>query len=116
MRKSVVMLMLLLVGLLAMATVSAVDNNLTDDVVGIEINDEISVNSVDTTDVPISNDKNSSQEVNDIDSKNDNEEILSSVENKYVLCDSPPYNAYSVNISNVVINYGSDATILMSFE
>lgn len=114
MRKSVVMLMLLLVGLLAMATVSAVDNNLTDDVVGIEINDEISVNSVDTTDVPISNDKNSSQEVNDINSKNDNEEILSSVENKDVLCDSPPYNAYSVNVSNVVINYGSDATILMN--
>lgn len=114
MRKSVVMLMLLLVGLLAMATVSAVDNNLTDDVVGIEINDEISVNSVDTTEVPVSNDENSSPEVYDIDSKNDNEEILSSVENKDVLCDSPPYNAYSVNISNVVINYGSDATILMN--
>ena len=116
MRKSVVMLILLLVGLLAVASVSAADTNLTDNVVGIETNDEISDNSVDfnAKEVPVSNGQNSSLEIDDIDLKNDNEEMLSSVENEDVLCDSPPYDAYSVDVSNVIINYGSDATILMN--
>ena len=117
MRKSVVMLMLLLIGLLTMASVSAADN-ITDDVVSMEINDEISVNSVDfnATDVLVSNDQNSSHEVDDIDLKNDNGEILSSVENNNVLCDSPPYDAYSVDISENIIDYGTGGNIEMKIK
>lgn len=117
MRKSVVMLMLLLIGLLAVASVSAADN-ITDDVVGIETNDKISVNNVDfnATDVLVSNDQTSSLEVDDSDPKNDNEEMLSSVENKDVLCDSPPYDAYSVDVSENIIDYGTGGNIEMKIK
>ena len=79
------MLLFLFVGLLTVSSVGAADN-LTYDVVGIETNDEISDNGVEytVTDVSESNNQNSSLNIDDTNSinQNDNNVISCSVENK----------------------------------
>lgn len=102
-----------------MSSVGAADNQ-TADVVGIETNDEISDNgrAYTVTDVSESNNQNSSFNIEDTNSlnQNDNNLISCSVENKDTLCDSLPYDAYSVDVSEKIIDYGSGGNIEMKIK
>ena len=98
------MLSILFVGLVAVSAVGAADN-VTDDNVSVDNND---VNHVELT-----ND-NSSFEENTVVKENlkeDDNDALSCVEEDDVLGASPPYNKYSVSVSDTTMNYGASKSI-----
>ena len=116
--------------LLAVTVVNAADND-TADVVSVDVATDDVVNLDQTNDVvdegKISNENvNDNLELNDFDSsfetlnKSDevsdssDDEVLSYVNNDDLLSASPPYNKYSVSVSDTTINYASGGNIVIS--
>ena len=123
-KKVALILTLMLVGLLAVASVSAADN-LTCDDVGIEdISDEVitekthNVSNVDDILATSVGSSISDYEDNDnISSSNEEDDSLSlSLGEDDVLGSSSPSTAYNVNVSDVTMYYGANKTIWMSIN
>ena len=103
-KKAIMTLTLLIALLLVTSSVCATDNN-TDYVVSVE--EDIDISSVSTNYT-----NNQVNENNNVGLSN----LNSSFEkNNDILGDSPPYNAYSVDVDNdIIIDYGSNAHIVIN--
>lgn len=100
-KKILLMLVIFFVSLLAVSTVSAADNG-TDDIISDTNNIE---------DYKIIN-ENSNDDI--VLSSIDEDNVISTDENDGVLGASPPYNKYSVSVSDTTITYGSSGSIVIS--
>ena len=104
--------MIFLVSLLAISSVSATDN-ITDDTESI---DEQSITSIEPSEdiSSIESEKINDSYNEDVLKEDLNDEnILSSEVDEDILGASPPYNKYSVSISDYTMNYGTSKTVTM---
>ena len=112
--KKLIILAIFLVSLLAVSVVSAANNN-TSDIVSVDenINNSIGVDEAKLDEI---SSFETSDENNEISYFIENENISSLDDNEDILSSSPPYNAYSVSVSDVSINYGDSGSIKMSIN
>lgn len=97
--------------MLAFSAVSATED-IADDNITVVDDEDVSVESTD--DIESTAEKESSFEKTAVKEDVDDDEILSSVADEDVIGASPPYNKYSVSVSDVSMNYGTSKTITIS--
>ena len=122
--KKILIFVFILVCLFSISHVVANDVNETVMTNDVENDDLITVENQDVND--IDDDDENEIDLNEINSTDENyeitddvlcsqedDQILSYSENEEVLGASPPYNAYSVSVSDTTINYGSSGNIII---
>ena len=107
--KKIMLLTIFFVSLLAVSAVSAADNT-TEDAVFVEdaIDDAVSADSLKSV---VNDDK-----LDEMSCSSEDNSVLSLNQEDDILTSSPPYNKYSLSVSDVTINYGSSANVVVKID
>ena len=107
--KKIMLLTIFFVSLLAVSTVCAADNT-TEDAVFVEdaIDDAVSADSLKSV---VNDDK-----LDEMSCSSEDNSVLSLNQENDILTSSPPYNKYSVSVSDVTMNYGSSANVVVKID